>query len=99
MSDDDSGTFSIRLVDDDGDPISNRKVTCFYSGGLLPGGSHAEYTDDDGWCEFPTFGNSSVSEIYSYELYGLLVQQRSVLLSDGEDIHDGASFSFTVIDE
>lgn len=47
--DDDSGTFFIRLVDDDGEPISNRKVTCFYSGGLMPGGSHAEYTDDDGW--------------------------------------------------
>jgi hypothetical protein len=100
MSDDDDGsTFSIRLVDEDGHAVGNREVTCFYPGGLLPGGSHTEYTDDDGWCEFPTFGSSSVTKIYSYELHGIWVSKRSVLLSDGEYISDGATFSFTVIDE
>ena len=97
--DDDTGTFSICLIDEDGRPHTNRRVTCFYPGVLLPGGSETRYTDDSGWCEFPTHGYGYIGEIYSYALHGILIQERSVLLTDGEKIYDGATFSFTITDE
>jgi len=93
----DEGSFSVRLVDEDGYPIGDRSVTVFYGGFLS--GYETQYTDSDGWAEFPTFGHSNVDKIYSYELHGLLVQKRDVLLSDGESIFDGATFSFTIQDE
>ena len=54
MSDDD-GTFSFRLVDEHGRPVSDRKITIDY--GFMRGVG-SEYTDDDGWAEFPTLGYS-----------------------------------------
>lgn len=93
---DDGGTFSIRLVNADGDPIENRSITVFYPG--LIGSSTTEYTDHDGWAEFGIYGHRRTAEIHSYELYGILIQKRAVTISDGEEIHDGASFSFTIID-
>ena len=95
MSDD--GTFSIRLVDENGDALTDRKVTVFYKGIL--GGSEKRYTDYDGWAEFPTFGENYIGEVYSYELRGILVTKHSVLLTGGEEIYDGATFSFTIQDE
>jgi hypothetical protein len=95
MSDEEE-EFHIRIVDKDGDGISNREVSCFYHGILS--GSETRHTDDDGWCSFPTFGHSTIGEIYSVQLYDILVLSRGILLSSGEDIHDGAEFSFTVID-
>jgi hypothetical protein len=90
----DDGTFSIRLVHGkNGRPASNRKVTVFYGGG-----SETRYTDDDGWSSFPTLGYSYVGQIYSVEYYGILVLSRGVLLSKGERISDGATFSFAVND-
>jgi hypothetical protein len=44
------------------------------------------------------YGYSFTGKIYSYRFYGLFARTEEVLLSDGEDIFDGAAFSFTVID-
>jgi hypothetical protein len=99
MSNEDAGTFSIRLLDEDGRALRNRGVTCFYQGRLLPGGSETRYTDSTGWCNFPTHRYDYIGKIYSYALHGIFIQKRSVLLSKGEEIYDGANFSFTIIDK
>lgn len=62
------------------------------------GGGEDQYANDDGQCEFPLYGYSFTGKIYSYRFYGLFARTEEVLLSDGEDIFDGAAFSFTVID-
>jgi hypothetical protein len=94
MSDDD-GTFTIRLVDGDDNPISGRKVYVDYGG--MRGVGH-EYTGDDGRADFPTLGYDSVSTISSYRLEGLFIQQVSEELSSGESIYDGAEFTYTIVD-
>lgn len=50
------GTFSIRVVDEDGDPLSSVSVAVSY--GSL-GGVGTEYTDDDGWTEWETLDHVS----------------------------------------
>jgi hypothetical protein len=50
MSEDNHGTFSIRVVDERGYPVRSAKVQCAY--GLFHG-VHTAYTDDNGWAEFP----------------------------------------------
>jgi len=97
MSESDDSEFCIRIVDRDGGPRENREVTCFYPGIL--GGSETRHTDGDGWCSFPTHGFDHTDKIYSVQYYDILILSRAILLSEGEDIHDGATFSFTVIDE
>lgn len=100
MSDDDDGdeTFSIRIVDPEGYPIRSREVTVNYSGFFS--GSETRYTDEDGWCQFETLGHSIVDEIYSYrQNFDMLLSMSSIKLSDGEDIFDGATFSFVIADE
>jgi hypothetical protein len=94
MSDDD-GTFSVRLVDGDGEPISNRWIMVDYG---FMSGMEKRYTDHDGWCEFPTLGKNYVGTISSYRLYSILILQEGVILSEGEEISNGATFSFTIID-
>ena len=47
----DSGeTFSIRVVDDDGDGVAGVSVVCAYG---AASGTEREKTDSDGWAEFP----------------------------------------------
>lgn len=76
MSED--GTFSIRLVDESGDPITNRKITVIYVGMLS--GTESAYTDSDGWAEFPTVGQDSIGRVYSYELLNdIIVTKREVV--------------------
>lgn len=81
-------TFSIRVVDDDGDPVSGIEVTCSYG---VVSGLHTERTDEDGWATFPIvenafgFGNTPVSHVFI----------------DHEEVHgelnpdDGETYSFT----
>jgi hypothetical protein len=44
-----SWSTSIRVVDDEGDPISGAKVHISFD---IFHGMDTEYTDDDGWAEF-----------------------------------------------
>lgn len=44
-----SWSASIRVVDDEGDPVSDVKVTIIFS---LMSGYDTKYTDSDGWAEF-----------------------------------------------
>ena len=96
MADEDS-TFSIRLMDKRQRPLSDRKITVFYSG--MFSGWEDRYTGSDGWCEFPTFGRTWVKHIYSYMLFGFWAQKRSLVLAKDQKIFDGATLSFTIIDE
>jgi len=50
-------TFSIRVVDEEGDGIEGVKVSCNY--GLL-NGIGEEYTDEDGWARFTIHSTSFV---------------------------------------
>lgn len=53
-------SFSVRVVDEDGDPRKGISVYANY--GLLHGG-HSEYTDEDGWATFEPSGDYTTAEI------------------------------------
>ena len=76
MSDDIS--FSIRIVNQDGDGVSNEEVYITESG-FLAGGSQSQITDTDGWATFEwtsrlTFHGTALVAGEEYEIN----------LSDGE---------------
>ena len=83
-------TFSIRVVNDEGDGVESVKVCCFY--GLLSG-FEEKYTDDDGWVNF---------DIPSEVLSGRLISIKSIyvdgneVLDGPEDMEDGDTRSFTI---
>lgn len=91
-----TGSFSIRLMNEDGEPVTDREVTVFYDG--LFSGSESQDTDDDGWATFPIFSEPDyIGKIYTTELNDdLLVTSSTVLLTDGERVEDGDTFSYTV---
>lgn len=93
---DDCGTFSIRLMNEDDEPVADREVTVHYSG--LLSGFESRDTDSDGWAEFPLFSEPDyIGNVYTTELNDdLLVTSSSVLLTDGETVSDGDTFSFTI---
>lgn len=87
MSDDENRSFSIRIVDEDGDGVSGIEVSCHYSGMT----HESDYTDDDGWANFTLYKNVFFSG-YPY-LENVYV--------DGEDVlpetvqpEDGETYSF-----
>ena len=70
-------SFSIRIVDEEGDPVSGKKVYITQSG---LGGSQGQYTDEDGWAEF---------EFYCLRFYGIARvdgDEHDIDMSDGETI-------------
>lgn len=89
------GNFSIRVVDEDSDPLSGIEVTVFYGasgGGLLPGGSETRYTDSDGWAEFEIFIGT----------WGSLIEKVYVgneLVDTSLTPDDGDTYSYTVSNE
>ncbi len=83
-----SGSFSIRIVNDDGDGISGVEVSVHYASVLA--GYHKSDTDSDGWAQF---------DIESAPPWGSLIE--TVYANDekvGGDINpdDGDTFSFTL---
>lgn len=77
-----STSFSVKVVDADGDPQEGVRV--YSNFGILHGG-HEEYTNEDGWAEFYASGDFSTVEII---LDG--DRQGEYGLSDGE------TYSFTI---
>lgn len=84
----DLGTFSIRVVNEEGYGVSGAEVSCDYE--WLTVGT--EYTDEDGWATFsiePTFFSGSAVAI-------------QMIWVNGEEVHgwfrpeDGDTLSFTV---
>jgi hypothetical protein len=51
-----SHNLDVQVLDNEGDPVSGRKVTIFIDG-ILTGGSLESFTDDDGHAEFETAGD------------------------------------------
>lgn len=86
------GGFSIRVVDEDGDPRRGVEVSIFYSAsgaGLLPGGSESRHTDSDGWAEFDI----------STGTWGSLIEKVYVegeLVDTSLEPDDGDTYSYTV---
>lgn len=52
------GSFSIRIVDGDGEGVQGVDVTCKY--GIISG-VQSEYTDEDGWASFPVVEETTSS--------------------------------------
>jgi len=76
-------TFSIRVVDDEGDPVSNEDVYVVMSG-ILGGPSQTGNTDEDGWAEF---------EFIAKRFYGVAHvrgEEHEIIADDGD------TFSITV---
>ena len=68
-------SFAIRVVDEDGSPISGKEVYITQSGF---GGSQGQYTDEDGWATF---------EFYCLRFYGTARvdgEACDIDMSDGE---------------
>ena len=85
-----SGSFSSRVVDEDGEGISSIMVSAQY--GAISG-IHNEYTDDDGWATFPivekVLGGGAIL------IHRVWVNDEEVV-SDGFYPGDGMTMSFTV---
>ena len=84
-------TFSIRIVDEDGDGIEDVTVYLDYAG--ITGDSDSEETDSDGWAEFTLhreFGVGHPKTISSVTANGVIV------MSDSFTPDDGDTFSFTL---
>ena len=85
-----SYSFSVKVVDEDGDPKSGAEVSVSYMG--LLSGFEEDYTDEDGWVSFSKGDNAlggrdvGVSKLF---INGDLVK---------EDFYpdDGETMSFTV---
>ncbi len=57
------GDFSIRVVDEDGDPKSGVTVSIFHHGFM--GGTQKGYTDDDGWVSSERYHHApTITEVY-----------------------------------
>lgn len=79
------GSFSIRVVDDEGNGIEGKKVIVFHHG--LMGGHQEEYTDDEGWVTFERYDHTpSITKVY---VDGDLVD--SDISPD-----DGETYSYTI---
>jgi len=83
----DLGSFSIRVVDEDGNGVEDVTVTCDYQ----LGGQGTEYTDSDGWVTFPILKGFTASS------YGI-----NTVYINGEEVkdffypEDEDTFSFTL---
>lgn len=88
-----SWSFSVRLVDEEGNPYPNEEVTCFF--GFMHH-EEVETTDGDGWAYF-THEHDEDGKMHVASLYvgGIWGQNKYVLLS-GEDIPDEDEKSFTI---
>lgn len=76
------GYFSVRVVDDDGDPREGASVTVFYSG--LLGGHETQYTDEDGWTTFQNYEDRGGEVFVEGENMG------------EHSLSDGRTYSFTI---
>jgi hypothetical protein len=87
MASGDLGSFSIRVVDEDGNGVSGASVTVHYAS--LLAGYYSESTDSDGWAEF---------DIESAPPWGSLVSKVAVdgrwVDEDGFTPEDGDTFSY-----
>lgn len=84
---------SIRVMDSDGDPKSNAKVSIHFSShtslNILPGGHLTEYTDSNGWAYFSLEDGKS-----SYILDAIYVDGNKV--SGSVTVSSGDTKSYTI---
>jgi len=72
--------FSIRIVDDSGDPVSNESVYVVESH-MLGGPSQSEYTDTDGWASFEFVNHSTF-----YGVVHVGGEEYPIRVDDGETL-------------
>jgi len=86
----DSGNFSIRVVDEDGDGVEGVEVSCQYG---IVAGVDSEYTDSDGWAQFDIVErviSGDAKSIRKIWINGQEVSDREFYPEDGD------TFSFTL---
>src|SRR4051794_331386 len=84
------GTFSIRIVDEDGNGVGGIDVYIEHGLGILH--SHREETDSDGWAEFPLL-KGSISDSLTVDV----VMVNGVRVNDDYFTpEDGDTFSYTI---
>ncbi|HXO72480.1 MAG TPA: hypothetical protein VN838_26265 [Bradyrhizobium sp.] len=89
---------SIRLVNEEGDPISGIKVHINFS---FWTGFDSVRTDDDGWAHFE-YESIDKPELYAETIWAALKVFPSIVdltLAEGVSIENGETMSFTVTDE
>lgn len=91
MSDSNEGTFSIRVVNERGNPVRGAKVSCQYG---RMSGVGSEYTDSNGWAEFPIISGAIIDRS-TITIMKVWVNGEEV--SDGSFTpEDGDTFSFVI---
>jgi hypothetical protein len=90
---------SIRLLNEDGRPLSDYKITIFFSG-LLGSMEHAR-TDSDGWATFenPYVDYDERSVDSAHATLSMFPSVITKTLMDGGSISNGETMSFTVSDD
>lgn len=81
----DLGTFSIRIVDKEGNGVPNVEVECRYY--TIPASWHGEYTNEDGWAEFEIageYGGSTPAQIAGVRVKGEVVSDEWWRPEDGD---------------
>lgn len=79
------GTFSIRVVDEDGQGVCGAKVSCHY-----PTTHQSQYTDSDGWAEFDAHGGLLSFPVVDHLYINGVEVDASVRTDDGD------TFSYTI---
>lgn len=53
--------FSVRIVDEDGNGVEDKLVTASFG---VTHGQKEDFTDEEGWAQFETFGDYTSAKIY-----------------------------------
>lgn len=97
--DDDSTSdinFSIRIVDDEGDPIEGVTVKVWYkfgAWGAIPWYPDENDTDEDGWAQF---SKSAPVRKMMGDGIDIEVKVKSTVLAEDARVEDGETLSFTM---
>jgi hypothetical protein len=81
-------SYSIRVVDPDGDPVSGAEIMVSYF--EFTGGTDTQHTDSEGWAEFETtYGICNVDGVYVNGLEAIEYPGLGL-------VEDGDTFSVTL---
>jgi hypothetical protein len=80
------GAFSVRVIDERGRPCKGIDVQCLYE----HSGTQTEYTDSDGWAEFPVYVGFGGTKFVT----SICVSWKKVSEGTGFFPEDGDTFSY-----
>jgi hypothetical protein len=88
----DNRNYSIRVINERGYGASGAKVSIHFS--TMSGNSQVRYTDSDGWAKFVAY--PPVTPFGAFQFIANAVYVNGEKVSDGFEVEDGDSFSFTL---